>query len=192
MSTRIFEAKQPYIAMGAFVDPTAVVIGDVEVGENSSIWPRAILRGDVHAIRIGERCNIQDGAVLHVTHPGPYTGEGKPLVIGDAVTVGHSANLHACTIKSNCLIGIGSIVLDGAIINSNVILAAGSIVPPGKELESGFLYMGSPAEKVRELTDEEKQSIAYSADQYTELKDRYLLAFQRSRERERERERERI
>lgn len=185
MSTRIFEAKQPYIAMGAFVDPTSVVIGDVEIGENSSIWPRAILRGDVNAIRIGERCNIQDGAIVHVTHASELNGGGIPAKIGDEVTIAHNAVIHACTIGDRCLIGIGAIILDGAVVPSDVMIAAGSLVPPGKTLESGFLYMGSPVQKVRELTDEERASILYSAEHYVGLKNRYLAAFQRSRERER-------
>lgn len=187
MSIRTFEAKQPYIAMGAYVDPTAVVIGDVEIGEHSSIWPHAILRGDVHSVRIGDRSNIQDGAVLHVVGPSPFKKDGIPLTMGDEVTVGHNATLHACKIGDRCLIGMGAVVLDGAIIGSDVIVAAGSVVPPNKELESGFLYMGSPVEKVRPITDEERQHILYSAEQYVNLKNRYLEAFARSRERERDR-----
>lgn len=182
---RIFEAKQPYIAMRAYVDPTAVVIGDVEVGENSSIWPKAILRGDVQAIRIGDRTNIQDGAIVHVTHASEYNAEGIPCRIGDDVTIAHNAVIHSCSIGDRSFIGIGAIVLDAVTIPDDVMIGAGSLVPPGKTLESGYLYVGTPVEKVRELTDEEKQFISYSAEQYVTLKERYLVAFQRSRERER-------
>jgi carbonic anhydrase/acetyltransferase-like protein (isoleucine patch superfamily) len=187
MGSRIFEAKQPYIAMGAFVDPTSVAIGDVEIGEDSSVWPRAVLRGDVHSVRVGGRTNIQDGAILHVTHPSPYNPNGYGVVIGDDVTIGHNATIHGCKIGDRVLIGIGCIILDGAHIRSDTMIAAGSLVPPGKELESGFLYMGSPTEKVRELTKEEKEFIIYSSRQYMKLKDRYLLEFQKSRERQRTR-----
>lgn len=188
MTTVIFDA-QPYIAMRAFVHSTAIIIGDVEIGENSSIWPNAILRGDAKAIRIGESTNIQDGAIVHGTHDSEFNPGGFVAKIGDEVTIGHNAVIHGCTIGNRCLIGIGAIVLDGAKIPSNVMIGAGSLVPANAELESGFLYVGSPVQKVRELTDEDLRSIAYSAESYVSLKNRYLTTIQRNRERERERER---
>ncbi len=120
-------------------------------------------------ISIGERSNIQDGAVLHVTHDGPYTPGGRPLIIGDEVTVGHKAVLHACTIGNRCLIGMNATLLDGAVIADNTIIAAASVVPPGKKLDSGFLWMGSPVKKIRALTPEESASLTYSANQYVKL-----------------------
>lgn len=198
MSSRIFDAKQPYVAMGAYVDAGALLIGDVEVGEDSSVWPMAVLRGDVHSVRIGNRTNVQDGCVLHVTHAGPHNKNGRALSIGDEVTVGHNATLHGCTIKDRVLIGMGAIVMDGAVVESDVIVAAGSLVPENKVLKSGFLYMGSPVQESRALTDEEKEFIKYSAEQYITLKNHYLaeiqakIARERMEAREREKDRERV
>lgn len=160
----------PELGRGAYVDDAAVVIGDVTLGEDTSIWPMTVVRGDVNTIRIGARTNIQDNSVLHVTHDGKYTPGGYALSVGDDVTVGHRVILHACTVGDLCLIGMGSIIMDGAILESKVMLAAGSLVPGGKHLESGYLYMGSPVKQVRELTDEEIESLQYSADHYVEVK----------------------
>ena len=156
------------------MDPTAVVIGDVVVGEHSSIWPGSVVRGDIHQIRIGDCCSIQDGSILHVTHAGPYNPDGYALELGNEVTVGHRVILHGCKIEDSCLIGMGSIIMDGAVIHRHVVLGANSLVPPGKELESGFLWLGSPAKKVRPLTEEEMAYFAYTAQYYVKLKDRHL------------------
>lgn len=166
--------KTPRIGKNVYVDEQSTIIGDVVIGSDSSIWPSAVIRGDMHSIRIGEKTSIQDGAVCHITHAGPYNPDGFPLKIGSLVTVGHQAMLHGCTLGDRCLIGIQSVVLDGAVIESQVMLAAGSLVPPGKVLESGFLYVGSPAIKKRALTQEEIEFIDYAAMNYVKLKDSYL------------------
>jgi carbonic anhydrase/acetyltransferase-like protein (isoleucine patch superfamily) len=157
-----------------YIDPAAVVIGDVVLGDDVSVWPTAVLRGDVHHIAVGPRSNIQDGAVLHVTHDGPYTPGGRALHVGEDVTVGHRVTLHACTVGDRCLIGIGSIVMDDAVIGDDVLLAAGSLVPPGAQLEPGSLYRGAPAKRVRALAAEEIARLSYSAAHYLEVKARYL------------------
>ncbi len=174
MNIRAFEHHKPVLGARVFVDPTALVVGQVAIGDDSSIWPMAVLRGDVHAISIGARTSIQDGAVCHVTHASHYNPEGHDLIIGDDVTVGHKAMLHGCRIESEVLIGMGSVVMDDVVIHSNVVLGANSVVPPGRELEGGFLWVGSPARKIRELTEEEVAFFKYSADNYVKLKDRYL------------------
>ncbi len=140
-----FEGIAPKIADSAYVHESAVVIGNVTLGEDVSIWPMAVVRGDVNKIRIGARSNVQDGTVIHVTHDGPFTPGGVATEIGEDVTIGHKVMLHACTIEDTCLIGMGAIIMDKAVVRSEVIVGAGSLVPPGKELESGYLYMGSPA-----------------------------------------------
>lgn len=157
-----------------YVDPAAVVIGRVTIGEDSSIWPTAVLRGDVHEIRVGARTSIQDGSVLHVTHDSEYAPGGRACIVGDDVTVGHRAVLHACTVGNACLIGMGAVVLDDAVIEDFVIVGAGSLVPPGKRLESRGLYVGSPAKRVRDLKQQEIEFLAYSARHYVKLKDEYL------------------
>ena len=174
MAVRDFKGCKPRIDERVFIDPTALVVGDVSIGEDSSIWPMAVLRGDVHAIEIGSRTSVQDGAVLHVTHAGPYNPEGHKLLIGDNVTIGHKAMLHGCQIESECLIGMGSVVMDGVKIHRHVVLGANSLVPPDRELEGGFLWVGSPARKIRPLTREEIDYFTYSADNYVALKNQYL------------------
>ncbi len=174
MNIREFEGKQPQIAASAFVDSSAVVIGDVIIGADSSVWPMAVIRGDINCIKIGERSSIQDGTVIHVNHAGDYNPQGNAVVIGNEVTVGHKVTLHGCTIADLCLIGIGSIVMDGVLVESNVILGAGSLVPPGKVLEAGYLWLGSPVKKIRPLTDREKQFLKYSANYYAALKNRHF------------------
>lgn len=175
MTIRPFREIQPTVHVSAYVDPQAVVIGDVAVGEDSSLWPMAVVRGDVNYIRIGARSNIQDGSVLHVTHPHPEVPGGHPLLIGDEVTVGHNVTLHGCSVGDRCLIGMGSVVLDGAMLEPGVLLGAGSLVPPGKILESGYLWMGSPVRKVRPLSDAESDRFSYSAMQYVALKEVYRV-----------------
>ncbi len=176
---RKFESHTPDIHSSAYIDETALVSGKVEVGEDSSVWPMTVIRGDVNFIKIGKRSNIQDASVLHVTHASNEHSVkvtdaqiGYPLIIGDDVTVGHKALLHACEIGNRVLIGMGSIIMDGVIIKDETIVAAGSLVPPKKTLESGFLWVGSPAKKVRALTDKEKQYLKYSAEHYVRLKER--------------------
>lgn len=171
---RPFKKQLPEIAESAYIDPAAVVIGDVVIGADSSVWPMAVIRGDVNCIRIGERTNIQDGSVLHVTHEGPLAPDGFSLNIGSEVTVGHKVVLHACTVEDKCLIGMGSVVLDGAVICSGCILGAGSVVSPGKVLEGGYLYLGAPARKIRELNQKEKDFLSYSAKHYVRLKNDYM------------------
>jgi carbonic anhydrase/acetyltransferase-like protein (isoleucine patch superfamily) len=171
---RPYKNITPEIAGTAYVDAASCVIGDVVIGEDSSVWPMVAVRGDVNKIRIGDRTNVQDGCVLHVTHEGPLSPGGFSLTVGDDVTVGHNAVLHACTVENMCLIGMGAVVLDGAVIKSGAMVGAGSIVSPGKELEGGYLYLGAPARQVRELTQKEKDFLSYSSKHYVALKNDYL------------------
>ena len=173
MTVRNFEHFSPQLAQGAWVDDSAVVMGQVSLGAESSVWPTSVLRGDINRIDIGARTNVQDGTVMHVTHASRFHPRGAPVWVGDDVTIGHRAVLHACTIESRSLIGMGSLVLDEAVVQSNVILGAGSVVPPKKVLESGFLWLGAPARKVRALTDEELEYLGYSATYYAELAARH-------------------
>ena len=174
MSVRPFQKHFPQLGERTFFDESAVVIGDVVLGDDTSVWPLAAIRGDVNFIRIGARTSVQEGSVLHVTHAGDYNPEGHPLVVGDDVTVGHKVTLHGCTIGNRVLVGMGAIVLDGAVIEDEVMIGAGSLVPPGKRLVSGYLYMGSPVRQVRALTEAERGFFAYSAGNYVKLKDQYL------------------
>ncbi len=178
-SVRSYLEHTPKLGENVFIDPTAIVIGDVFIDANSSVWPLVVIRGDMHKITIGKRTSIQDGSVLHITHAGPFNPDGFPLNIGSDVTVGHKALLHGCTIKDRVLIGMGAIVMDGAVIEEEVILAAGSTVPPGKVLESGFLYKGSPAKKDRPLSDKEKSFFTYTASNYVSLKDKHIADLQK-------------
>lgn len=164
----------PALGERVFVDPCALVIGNVSLGDDTSIWPFTVLRGDMHVIRIGARTSIQDGSVLHITHASTFNEGGFPLTVGDDVTVGHSVNLHGCTIGNRVLVGIGSTLLDGVVVEDDVIIGAGTLVPPGKRLESGFLYMGSPCKQVRVLRESELQFFTYSANNYVALKNKYL------------------
>lgn len=172
MTIRTFKGVEPKLAATAYIDPQAVVIGDVTMGEESSIWPCAVARGDVNFIRIGARTNIQDGAVLHVSHDSDF-GVGYGLTIGNDVTVGHNATLHACTIEDEVLIGMNATVLDGAHLPKHCIIGANSLVAPGKKLESGWMYMGIPAKPVRELTEQEVAFFRYSAQHYVKLMKMY-------------------
>ncbi len=173
MSIRDFENQSPDIADSAFIDESAVVVGDVTIADDVSVWPLTVIRGDIHSITIGARTNIQDGSVLHVTHDSEHSPGGFALNIGKSVTVGHKVILHACRIGNYCLVGMGSTVLDGAVLEDKVMLGANSLVSPGKRLESGYLYLGSPAKKVRPLTDKEMAWLEYSASHYVELKKRH-------------------
>lgn len=164
----------PKIAASAYVDESAVVIGDVVIGDDSSIWPLCAVRGDTNTIRIGMRSNLQDGSVMHVTHRYAEAPQGYPVVIGDDVTIGHKVLVHGCTIEDRVLIGMGSTLMDGAVIRSEVLLGAGSLVVEGQELEGGYLWMGRPAKRRRALTDEERGWFTYVAKHYAELKNDYL------------------
>ena len=170
MTIRNFNNIQPVIHSSSYVDDTALVLGDVQIGENCSIWPLTVIRGDVNSIQIGNNTNIQDNSVLHVTHDGPYNPGGFDLKIGNNVTVGHRVILHGCHVADSCLIGMGATIMDGVIIESHNLIGAGSLVTPNKHLESGYLWMGSPVRKVRKLTNEELESIEYSALNYVKLK----------------------
>ena len=174
MTLRNFESFTPTVAASAYVDSTALVIGQVRIGEDSSIWPLSVIRGDIHFIAIGERTNVQDGTVIHVTHDGPFNPGGFATTIGTDVTVGHKVMLHGCTIGDRVLIGMGSIIMDGVIVESDVVVGGGSLVPPGKRLESGYLYVGSPVKQIRKLKDTELQYFIYSARKYVELKNRHM------------------
>jgi len=173
MSIRTFEGHAPCIHASAFIDEQAMVCGQVTIGADSSIWPMTVVRGDINTIVIGERSNIQDGSVLHVTHDSEYAPGGAPLVVGNDVTVGHRVILHACTVEDLCLVGMGAVVLDGAIVRSGAVIAAGAVVPPNKELEGGYLYVGTPVRQARVLTEQETRFLKYSAQDYARLKDRY-------------------
>lgn len=173
MTIRRFGEIDPFIDDSAYVDETAVVIGDVAIGAHSSVWPGCVLRGDVHSIRVGKRTNIQDGSIVHVTHDGEFSPGGQATTIGNDVTVGHRAVVHACTIEDRVLVGMGAIVMDGAVVRSDVIIGAGALVPAEAELESGWLYIGSPAKAKRELTDEERRFLSYSAEHYAKLAQRH-------------------
>lgn len=176
MAVRSFEHVSPDLHASVYVDEHSLVIGRVEIAGDSSVWPMSVIRGDVNYIRIGQRTNIQDGSVLHVTHDSEYAQGGKPLLIGSDVTVGHKVILHACTVEDRCLIGMGAIVLDGAVIEAGAMIGAGALVPPEKRLEGGYLYLGSPARRVRALSEAEKNYLEYSAAHYVRLKNRYTAA----------------
>ena len=176
MPIRPYKNHTPSFGDNTYIDGSAIVIGDVRIGSDVSVWPLTVIRGDVNSIHIGNNTNIQDGSVLHVTHDGPYDYNrgGYALNIGNNITVGHNVILHGCTIGNNCLIGMGSTIMDGVVIKPNTIIGAGSLVSPGKKLDEGCLYVGRPAKKVRELNNDEIESIQYSADHYIELKNTYL------------------
>jgi carbonic anhydrase/acetyltransferase-like protein (isoleucine patch superfamily) len=168
-----FQGIAPRLEDEVFVHASAQIIGDVTIGARSSIWCGAVIRGDVNRIRIGAESNIQDLSVLHVSHNSAARPEGAPLLIGDRVTVGHRVILHGCEIGDECLIGMGSIVMDHAVLEPHVLLGAGSLVPEGKHLKGGYLYLGSPVREVRPLTAEELAYFSYSAAHYVRLQQRY-------------------
>lgn len=174
MNIRVHQGVRPRIAESAYIDAMALVIGDVEIGEDASLWPTTVARGDVNFIRIGARSNIQDATIMHVAHDGPFSPGGFPLIIGDDVTIGHRAIVHACQIGDACLIGMGAIIMDGAVVGKNSIVGAGALVAPGKKVGEGELWLGSPARRVRALSDEEIEHNLYSAAQYVTLKNRHL------------------
>lgn len=174
MVMKSFGSQTPKLGERVWTDDSAVIIGDVEIGDDSSVWPLTSIRGDVHRIRIGARSNIQDNSCLHVTHASEFNPEGHPLIIGDDVTIGHLVMLHGCTIGNQVLVGMSSTLLDGAVIEDQVLIGAGSLVPQGKRLASGYMYFGSPVKQIRPLTREELKYFEYSASNYVKLKDAYL------------------
>ena len=167
---RAYRGRMPEIAASAYIDEAAVVIGDVTIGEDASVWPCAVIRGDVHWIRIGARSNVQDGSVLHVMR------DEWPLVLGDNVTIGHGVILHGCTIESRCLIGMGSVILNGARIGTGSIIAAGTLVPERTIVAPGSLFMGHPGKFRRALTPEDQATIDGYAARYVEYKETYKKA----------------
>ncbi len=169
-----YQGVLPRLGAGVYVHPTASVIGDVGLGEDASVWPGTVIRGDVNSIHIGRGTNVQDLSVLHVSHRSSWDPEGAPLLVGHDVTIGHKVILHGCTIGDECLIGMGAIVMDKVVIEPRVLLGAGSLVPEGRVLESGYLYLGSPARRVRPLSEDELAHFAYSARHYVRLKNEYL------------------
>ena len=174
MSIRTYREWRPQIGRGAWIDPAATVIGRVTIGEDSSIWPGVLVRGDVNAIAIGARTSIQDGSILHGASARLAGGDGIPVRIGDECTVGHGVILHACTIGNRCLIGMGAIVMDGAVIGDEVIVGAGALILAGNKLPSRTLWVGSPAREQRTLDAKEIAFLAESAAHYVTLKDDYL------------------
>ena len=175
MHLRPYLDHAPIVGERVYIDPAATVIGDVVLGDDVSIWPGTIVRGDVNFIRIGARTNIQDGSVVHVSHDGPHAKLGGfATVIGSDVTIGHKAIVHACRIEDAVLIGMGAIVLDGAIVRRHGFVGAGALIAPGKEVGERELWLGNPARKVRMLSDAEVDALFYSAQHYVRLKDQYL------------------
>ncbi|MDD1783984.1 gamma carbonic anhydrase family protein [Enterovibrio sp. ZSDZ35] len=171
---RSYKGIYPEVGERVYIDPTSVLVGDITLGNDVSIWPLVAARGDVNHIRIGDRSNVQDGSVLHVTHKNKENPEGYPLIIGEDVTVGHKVMLHGCTIGNKVLVGMGAIILDGVIIEDEVMVGAGSLVPPGKRLESGYLYVGSPVKQARPLKEEERAFLQKSSDNYVVTKNDYI------------------
>jgi carbonic anhydrase/acetyltransferase-like protein (isoleucine patch superfamily) len=175
MSVRPHLGTLPTLGERVYLDPACSVIGDVVLGDDVSVWPGTVIRGDVNFIRIGDRTNLQDGTIVHVSHDGPHARLGGFATrIGSDVTVGHKAIVHACTIEDAVLIGMGAIVLDGVVVRRHGFVGAGALVAPGKVVGEGELWLGNPAKKVRMLSDAEIEALYYSAQHYVRLKDRYL------------------
>lgn len=164
----------PVIGDRVMIDDSSVIVGDVRLADDVSIWPLVAARGDVNYIQIGARSNIQDGSVLHVTHKSAKNPDGNPLIVGEDVTVGHKVMLHGCTIGNRVLVGMGSILLDGVVVENDVMIGAGSLVPQHKRLESGYLYLGSPVKQIRPLKEAELEGLRYSANNYVKWKNDYL------------------
>ncbi|MBU2278041.1 MAG: gamma carbonic anhydrase family protein [Gammaproteobacteria bacterium] len=173
MTIRSYKGVTPALGHGVYVDESAVLIGDIELSTDVSIWPLVAARGDVNIIRIGARTNIQDGTVLHVSRPSHKNAKGSPLIIGEDVTVGHKCMLHGCKLGNRILVGMGAIVMDDAVVEDDVIIGAGSLVPPGKTLVTGYLYVGSPVKQARPLNEAELAFLSISAQNYVVLKNEY-------------------
>jgi carbonic anhydrase/acetyltransferase-like protein (isoleucine patch superfamily) len=169
MLIKPYKGVHPKIHPTVFIVETAIIIGDVEIGEYSSVWFNAVVRGDVHYIRIGDRTNIQDLCMLHVTK------DTHPLILGNDITVGHSVTLHGCTIKDRCLIGMGTTILDGAVVGEDCIIGAGALVTEGAMIPPGTLAIGMPAKPKRDLTEKEIARIRQSAQNYIDYARTYGL-----------------
>ncbi len=178
LSLRSFNGIQPRFGKRVYIDPSATLIGDVELGDDASVWPGAVVRGDVQHIHIGAHTNVQDGAILHATHDGPYSSGGRSLEVGAGVTIGHGAVLHACCVGDTCLIGIHAVLLDGVVVEPTAMIGAAALIPPGRIVGRGELWLGNPARCVRKLNASEIEQLAYSAAHYVRLKNRYLDAGQ--------------
>ena len=170
---RTFDGNSPQLGKGSFVDPSAVVTGKVILGDDASVWPNVSIRGDLMPITIGDGTNVQDNCVIHTSHQSEFY-QAAACTVGKEVTIGHGAILHGCTIQNQVLIGMHGIVLDQVVIESKVIVAAGALVPPGKTLESGYLYVGSPAKQARALTTQELEYFHYSSKAYIKLKNAHV------------------
>jgi carbonic anhydrase/acetyltransferase-like protein (isoleucine patch superfamily) len=171
---RSYKGIFPTIGANTYIDESAVIIGDITIADDVSIWPLVAARGDVNLITIGSRTNIQDGTVLHVTRKSEHNPNGNPLIIGADVTVGHQCMLHGCTLGDRILVGMGAIIMDGAVIEDDVFISAGALVPPNKTLTSGYLYVGNPVKQARPLKESEAAFLKQSAINYVELKNDYL------------------
>lgn len=178
-SIRTFKRIAPSFGNNIYIDETAVIIGDVVLGDEVSVWPLVVIRGDVNYIKIGDRTNIQDGSVLHVTRQSNLEPDGFPLHIGNDVTIGHKVMLHGCTLGNRILVGMGAIIMDGASVEDDVFIAAGALVPPNKTLESGHLYVGNPVKKARPLKDVELAFLKISADNYIETKNEHIAELEK-------------
>ena len=170
---RPFLDKTPTLGERVYIDEACTIIGDVQIGDDASVWPGTVIRGDVNHVRIGARTNVQDGTIIHVSHDSPYNKGGYPTLIGEGVTVGHGCIIHACTIGDYCLIGMGACILDGAVIEANAFIAAGAVVGPGKLVRSGELWAGNTARLMRQLSEKDIEGLRYSADHYVRVKDQY-------------------
>ncbi|MCF6766082.1 gamma carbonic anhydrase family protein [Thiotrichales bacterium 19S3-7] len=175
-SIRSINNHTPKIGRDVFIDPSAVISGDVILDDDVSVWPCVSIRGDLEKITIGKRSNVQDNTTIHTTRRNNQYPEGFPVSIGEDVTIGHGAIIHGCALKDRILVGMGAILLDGAIVQSDIMIAAGALVTPGTELETGYLYVGSPAKKIRPLSEIELQFLKISSDNYLETKNQHLEA----------------
>ncbi|MCW8865451.1 MAG: gamma carbonic anhydrase family protein [Colwellia sp.] len=171
---RSYQGIYPAMGLRNYIDASAVMVGDITLADDVSIWPLVAARGDVNTITIGARSNIQDGTVLHVTRKSEHNPLGNPLVIGEDVTVGHKCMLHGCTLGDRILVGMGAIIMDGAVVENDVFIGAGSLVPPNKTLKSGYLYVGNPVKQARKLKESEASFLRQSALNYIDLKNDYL------------------
>ncbi|MEO5376548.1 MAG: gamma carbonic anhydrase family protein [Magnetococcus sp. DMHC-6] len=175
MSITSFNGILPRIDPTAFVHPDAIIIGDVHIGPESSIWPGVVIRGDVNFIRIGTRTNVQDGSILHVARVTTERPEGFPLILGDNITIGHNVVLHGCRVESGSMIAIGAIVLDGSVVGAGALLGAGSLATPGSKIGPGELWIGSPARLLRPLTEKERLGLEDTNKSYAKLAKQYQL-----------------